>query len=46
MNNLDPDIKFILENVSTVAIFLYVSGSIKNDQLIIDIYHKPTHSFS
>ena len=46
INSLDLDIKFIFQNVFTVAIFLDVSCSIKNDQLIFDIYHKPTHSFS
>ena len=33
MNSLDPDIKFIFENVSTVSNFLDVSCSIKDDQL-------------
>ena len=46
MVSLDPDIKFIFENVSTVAIFLDNSCLIKNDQLIFHIYHKLTHSFS
>ena len=46
MNSLDPDIKFIFQNVSTIANFLDLSCSIKNDQLIFDIYPRPTHSFS
>ena len=43
---LDPDIKFIFKNVCTVNNFLDVSCSMKNDQLLFDIYHKPTDSFS
>ena len=46
MNSLDPDIKLIFKNVSTIAIFLDVSCSTKIDQLMFDIYHEPTHSFS
>ena len=46
MNSLDPDIKPIFENVSTIANFLDVSCSIKNDQLSTDIYHKPTYLLS
>ena len=46
MNSLDPDIKFIFEKLSTLVNFLDVSYSIKDDYLIFDIYHKPTHSFS
>ena len=45
MNSFNPYIQFIFENVSTVASFLDVSCSIKNNQLIFDIYHKPTNSF-
>ena len=46
MNSFDSNIVFIFGNVSTVANFLDVSCSTKNDQLIFDIYHKPTNSFS
>ena len=46
MNSLDPDIKFIFEKLSTLLNFLDVSCSIKDDYLIFDIYHKPTHSSS
>ena len=46
MNSLDPDIKLLFENVSTLAKFLDVSCSIKNYHLVFDIYHKPGHSFS
>ena len=42
MNSLNPDIKFIFENVSTVSNLLDALGSMKNDQLIFEIYHKPT----
>ena len=38
-----PDIKFIFGNVFPVQNLLNVSCSIKNDEFIIDIYHKPTH---
>ena len=46
INCLDPDNKFIFENVSIAANFLDASCSITNDQLIFDIYQKPAHSFS
>ena len=45
MNSFDPDFKCIFENVSSVANFLDVLCSTKNDQLIFDIYHKTTHWF-
>ena len=44
MNSLNLDITFISENVFTVEIYLDVSCSIKNDPLVLDIYHKPKHS--
>ena len=46
MNSFDPGMKFIFENVSTVEKFLDNSTSIKNNQIIFDIYHKRTRSFS
>ena len=39
INNVDRDIKFVFENVSTAANILDVSGSTKNDQLIFNIYN-------
>ena len=37
MNTIDPDIKFIFEEISIVAKFLVAQCSLKNYQLIFDI---------
>ena len=46
MNNLHPDLKFIFENLSHSVNFLDININIKNNQLLFDIYYKPTNSFS
>ena len=46
INELHPDIQFIFENLSSEVNFLDVKCTIDNNQIMFDIYHKPTHSFS
>ena len=46
INELHPDIQFIFENLSSKVNFLDVKCTIDNNQIMFDIYHKPTHSFS
>ena len=46
INELHPDIQLIFENLSSEVNFLDVKCTIDNNQIMFDIYHKPTHSFS
>ena len=47
INELHPDIQFIFENLSSEVVnFLDVKCNNDNNQIMFDIYHKPTHSFS
>ena len=46
INELDPDLKFIFEKLTTDINFLDVNIKIVDNQLPFDIYHKPTNSFS
>ena len=46
INELHPDIQFIFENLSSEVYLLDVKCAIDNNQIMFDIYHKPTHSFS
>ena len=45
-NELDPDLKFIFEKLTTDINFLDINIKIVDNQLHFDIYHKPTNSFS
>ena len=45
-NSIDPNIKFIFENLSTNVNFLDVQCSIVNDKMTFDVYYKPTNSFN
>ena len=46
INELDPDLKFILEKRNTDINFLDINIKIVDNQLHFDIYHKPTNSFN
>ena len=46
INELDPDLKFIFEKLTTNINFLDINIKIVDNQLHVDIYHKPTNSFS
>ena len=46
INELLPDIQFLFENLSSDVNYLDVKCTIDNNQILFDIYHKPTHSFS
>ena len=46
INELDPDLKFIFEKLTTDINFLDINIKIVENQLYFDIYHKPTNSFS
>ena len=46
INELDPDLKFIFEKLTTNVNFLDINIKIVDNQLHFDIYHKPTNSFS
>ena len=46
INELDPDLKFIFEKLTTDINFLDINIKIVDNQLYFDIYHKPTNSFS
>ena len=46
LNEMDPDLKFIMENISTSSNFLDINLEInENYQLQFDIYYKPTNAF-
>ena len=46
INELDPNLKFIFEKLTTDINFLDINIKIVDNQLHFDIYHKPTNSFS
>ena len=46
INDLDPDLKFIFEKLTTDINFLDINIKIVDSQLHFDICHKPTNSFS
>ena len=46
INELDPDLTFIFEKLTTDVDFLGINIKIVGNQLHFDIYHKPTNSFS
>ena len=46
INELDPDLTFIFEKLTTDVDFLGINIKIVDNQLHFDIYHKPTNSFS
>ena len=46
INELDSDLKFIFEKLTTDKYFLDISIKIVDNQLHFDIYHKPTNYFS
>ena len=46
INELDPDLKFIFEKLTTDINFLDINIKIVDNQLPFDIYYKPTNSFN
>ena len=46
MNELDPDLQFIFEELTKNISFLDINLKILNNKLHFDVYHKPTNSFS
>ena len=46
MNEPDPDLQFIFEELTKNINFLGINLEIINNKLHFDIYHKPTNSFS
>ena len=46
IDELDPDLKFIFEKLTTDINFLHINIKIVDNQLHFDIYHKPTNYFS
>ena len=46
INELDPDLKFVSEKLTTDINFLDMNIKVVDNQLHFDIYHKPTNSFS
>ena len=46
MKELDPDLRFIFEELTTNINFLNVNRKIINNKLYCHVNHKPTHSFS
>ena len=45
MNEPDPDLQFIFEELTKNIHFLDINLEIINNKLHFDIYHKPTNSF-
>ena len=43
INNLDPDLKFIFEKPSKSLCFLDLNLQIIENNLVFDIYYKPTN---
>ena len=46
MNELDPDLQFIFEELTKNVNFLDINLNIINNKLHFDVYHKPKHSSS
>ena len=46
MNELDPNLQFIFEELTKNINFLDINLKIINNKLHFDVYHKPTNSFS
>ena len=46
MNELDPDLQFIFEELTKNIDFLNINLKIINNKLHFDVYHKPTNFFS
>ena len=46
VNELDPDLQFIFEEINTNINFLERNLRIINNKLRFDVYHKSTYSFS
>ena len=46
MNELDPDLQFIFEELTKSINFLHINLKIINNKLHFDVYHKPANSFS
>ena len=46
MSELDPDLQFILEELTKNINFPDIYFKIANNKLHFDVYHKPTNSFS
>lgn len=45
MNSLDTDVKFTMDDPSTATNFLDLTITVVNEELVFDIYHKPTNAF-
>ena len=46
LNTLDPDLQFILEQITSSVHYLDVQVSVVNKELIFDMYFKPTNAFT
>ena len=46
INSLDPHMKFIVENPSQSLNFLDINLKILENNLVFDVFHKPTNSFN
>ena len=46
MNEIDPDLQFIFEELTKNIIFFYINLKIINNKLNFDVYQKPTNSFT
>ena len=46
INSLDPHTKFIVENPSQSLNFLDINLKILENNLVFDVFHKPTNSFN
>ena len=46
MNQLDPDLQFIFEELTTNKIFSNINLKVINNKLHFDVYHKPAIFFS
>ena len=46
LNNLDPDLRFILDQIARSVHYLDVQPSIVNKELLFDMFYKPTNSFT
>ena len=46
MNELDPDLQFIFEELTKNINFLDINHKIINNKLHFYVYHKPTNYFS
>ena len=46
LNSLDPDIKFIMDEIKDVSNYMDMTATVVEDMVVFDIYYKPTNSFN